>query len=128
MADADILANGQNYANANGTCDTPNPIFTCHIYNQNSSLIDFMLIINGNNITGPRTVSGNAENIVSGAAQPASNATVIVSLPAPGVIPSSAKIQGFWGSINGVIDPSKRSIVFSGANLSVTQTFDLRFY
>ena len=87
-----------------------------------------MLIINGNNITGPRTVSGNAENTVSGAAQPTSNATVIVSLPAPGVIPSYAKIQGFWGTINGVLDASKRSIVFTGANLSVTQAFDLIFY
>jgi len=117
-----LSANGQIYANANGSCTKINTI-TFNVLTTYSSPTYFMIFVDGMNISGSRvTAAQNVINPVSNNGVPANSNSTVVMQVTSGHVPTSAYIQCFWGRINGVI--SGNNITFTGANLSVTQTAD----
>jgi len=115
LAQSDISANGQNYANTHGTCSVS---INFDVSSTNTSSTTFSTYVDGNNVSGPRTVNKTSPIVVSCSPQPDGNATVVLQVSS-GYMPVSASIISFWGPVTGVV--SGNTITFSHCNLSVTQ-------
>jgi hypothetical protein len=115
LAQNDINTNGQNYANTNGTCSVN---INFDVSSSNTSSTTFSTYVDGNNVSGPRTVSKTSPIVVSCSPQPDGSATVVLQVSS-GYMPVSASIISFWGPVTGVINGN--TITFSHCNLSQTQ-------
>ncbi|MDP9080514.1 MAG: DUF5977 domain-containing protein [Bacteroidota bacterium] len=114
LAQTEINNNGQAYANANGTCNQP---YTFGVMTTNANPTWFMLIVNGQNISGPRgTAPQNQINNVSSTMNTSSNSTVVMQITS-GYMPVSATLNGPFPTNHGVISGS--NITFTGVNLSI---------
>jgi hypothetical protein len=124
-ADALSRIRGQAYANANGTCSVPPPTInvTFDVTTSHATSTNFMIYVNGNNISGSR---GTAPQYVSNpvvSSFPANSSSTVEFRVSFGYMPVTAQLAGYWGTINGVISGS--SIFFYGANLSTSQSVSL---
>jgi hypothetical protein len=117
QAQANISANGQNYANANGVC----PIsYTYNVLTKGSSSSYFSLTVNGTNVSGGsvQTASYNTEKAITYNTTPNANSIVILTID-QGYMPTSATLGTYLTNVMGII--SGRTITFSGVNISTKQ-------
>jgi hypothetical protein len=104
---------GQANANAKGYCSGS---YTFSVVTNAASASYFDIMVNGVNISGSRsTATQYATTNVSGYCSLLSNSTVVMQITA-GHIPTSATINGPFGTINAVISGS--NVTFSNVNLS----------
>jgi len=124
MADAEITSQGQIVANGRGSCSLQ-PGLTMIIKNAFSREINFIITIDGYSPTGPRSVGANSTNILNTGSGPVNPSTLTMKVYPEGYFPSFATAKGLWGTKQGTIDLTTRTITFTGLNLTQTQSFEI---